>query len=458
MTISCDKFEDHRSYEQSAYIKASNPGARDSFGFRMAWWRDTLAVSAVLEASGVGGMHGDQEDDSAPESGAVYMFRHDGATELVEAEPTGWKWTQQAYIKASNPASGDRFGNSLSLHVNLMAVGAPHENSLATGVGGDETLDDAIDSGAAYVFQRVENEWRQDAFIKASNTDAGDRFGYSVSVWGDALAVGAPGEDGRAAGVDGDQAACCTLDSGAVYVFRRINETWRQEAYIKAADPGSGDGLGWSVALYWNTLAVGAPGKSGVYVFRRWGSSWQQEAYMRGTHAGPGDDFGASVALRATDVLAVGAPSEDESGAVYVFYDHPREGWQQDAHIEASNADPDDLFGYSVALSGRILAVGAMGEASAARDVDGDREDDSAPSSGAVYVFRRDGEQWELQGYLKARNGGIDSYFGSGLALSEEGAVAVGASGESSAAMGIDGDPFDHGVAGSGAVYVFDGL
>ena len=452
MASACEQAEDNRLYRQSAYIKASNASARDSFGSAMDWWQDTLAVGAISEAGAVGGPNGDQYDDSAPESGAVYLFRRSGVAGSTELE-----WTQQAYIKASHPAIGDMFGHSVGLHTERMVVGAPHEDSVATGVGGDETLDGASDSGAAYVFRGIGETWGQEAFIKASNTGAGDLFGHSVSLWNDTLVVGAPGEDGRATGVNGDQADCCAMDSGAVYVFRQIDGTWQQEAYIKASNPGEGDGFGWSVDLSYDMLAVGAPNQSVVHMFRRSGASWEQEAYLQGTNTASKDGFGHSVTLWAGDVLAVGAPRENDQGAAYVFYRRPLVGWQQDAHIRASNPDRGDAFGHSVALSGRVLAVGAPAEASAARGVDGNQEDDTAELSGAVYMFRRMDARWEPQAYLKASNSAGNSYVGHSLALSDEGTAAVGAPGEGSAATGIDGDPFDNGAPDSGATFIFEG-
>ncbi|MBA3457682.1 MAG: FG-GAP repeat protein [Deltaproteobacteria bacterium] len=88
------------------------------------------------------------------------------------------------------------------------------------GVGGNQADNSALNSGAVYVFTRTGPAWSQQAYLKASNTDAGDFFGDPVAVSGDTLAVGADLEDSSAAGVGGDQANNAALDSGAVYVFR----------------------------------------------------------------------------------------------------------------------------------------------------------------------------------------------------------------------------------------------
>jgi hypothetical protein len=88
-----------------------------------------------------------------------------------------------------------------------------------------------------YVFTRTGTTWSQQAYIKASNTGAGDRFGWKVAVAGNALAVSAPDEDSNSPGINGDQANNSTADAGAVYVFTRIGTTWNQQAYIKASNP-----------------------------------------------------------------------------------------------------------------------------------------------------------------------------------------------------------------------------
>src|SRR5262249_54483207 len=169
-------------WTQQAYIKASNPGQSDKFGFVVALSQDgnTLAVSAPGEASAAKGINGDQSDDSIPEAGAVYVFTR-----------TGTVWSQQAYINASNTgeprvggqfADGDRFGFSIALSAdgNTLAAGANAEDSGAKGINGDQNDNSQANSGAVYVFTRSGTTWSQQAYIKASNTDTADLFGYSV--------------------------------------------------------------------------------------------------------------------------------------------------------------------------------------------------------------------------------------------------------------------------------------
>ncbi len=141
-------------------------------------------------------------------------------TVLVERQSTN-NFIQQAYLKASNTGRSDQFGYSVALSGDTLAVGAPEEDSNATGVNGDEVNNLALDSGAVYVFTRdVNNQWSQLTYIKASNTGSGDNFGFGVALSGDTLAVGAISEDSNAIGVNGNQANNELFDSGAVYVYQ----------------------------------------------------------------------------------------------------------------------------------------------------------------------------------------------------------------------------------------------
>ena len=449
----CDQFV-------KAYLKASNTGATDLFGYSVSLSGDTLAVGAYWEDSNATGVNGSQSDNSVSQSGAVYVFTRSGRT-----------WSQQAYLKASNTGVNDLFGYSVSLSGDTLAVGARYEDSNATGVNGSESNNSESSSGAVYVFTRSGTTWSQQAYLKASNTERGDEFGYSVSLSGDTLAVGARQEDSNATGVNGSESNNSESGSGAVYVFTRSGTTWGQQAYLKASNTESGDEFGYSVSLSGDTLAVGAirDDSGAVYVFIRSGTTWSQQAYLKASNTGTSDLFGYSVSLSG-DTLAVGAIREDSnatgvngsqsdnsaiwSGAVYVF---TRSGttWSQQAYLKASNTDAQDSFGSSVSLSGDTLAVGARFEDSSATGVNGSQSDNSVSNSGAVYIFTRSGRTWSQQAYLKASNTGADDEFGSSVSLSGD-TLAVGASLEDSSATGVNGSQSDNNRAGrnSGAVYV----
>jgi trimeric autotransporter adhesin len=474
-----------------AYLKASNTGYADQFGWSIALSADgsTLAVGTSGEDSAATGIDGDQASEAAQESGAVYVFVRRGST-----------WVQQAYVKASNTGPFDHFGRSVALSADgsMLAVGASGESSAATGVGGNEADNAAPYSGAVYVFTRSGGTWRQAAYVKASNTGGNDRFGESVALSADGsiLAVGAFVEDSAATGVGGDQADNSADGSGAVYVFARSGGTWSQEAYIKASNTGAEDHFGYKLALSADgaTLAVGAYAEASaatgidgdqlsnaaeisgaVYVFARSGGTWSQQAYVKASNTAVRDVFGISLALSGDGAtLAVGAVGEDSaatgingdqadnsangSGAAYVF---ARSGttWSQQAYVKASNTGIADQFGRGVALSadGLTLVVGAISEASAATGVGGNQADNAAPQSGAAYVFVRSGTTWSQASYVKASNTGSGDFFGIEAALSGDGGfLAVAAIREDSEATGIGGDQASNATADAGAVYVFD--
>ncbi|MFN0205549.1 MAG: FG-GAP repeat protein, partial [Planctomycetota bacterium] len=137
---------------------------------------------------------------------------------------------QQAYLKASNTGSADKFGSSVAISGNTIVVGAIGEDSNATGVNGNQSDNSASSSGAAYVFVRSGATWTQQAYLKASNAQSGDEFGTSVAISGDTIVVGAISEDSNSSGVNGDQTNNLAAFAGAAYVFVRSGTTWSQQA------------------------------------------------------------------------------------------------------------------------------------------------------------------------------------------------------------------------------------
>ena len=327
----------------------------------------------------------------------------------------------------------------------------------------------------------------QQAYLKASNTNVLDNFGFAVSVSGDTAVVGAPSESSQATGVNGDQGNNEGIQAGAAYVFVRNGSTWSQEAYLKASNTGNNHVFGYSVAVSGDTIVVGGPGEmslgTGVngnqdnfgaqgsgaaYVFVRNGSTWSQEAYFKASNADAEDQFGISVAVSG-DTVVVGAPQEssgatgvdgDQSdddkqwaGAAYVFV---RNGttWSQEAYLKASNTDFFDRFGSAVALSNDTLVVGSPEEDSAATGVNGDQNNEGIPFSGAAYVFVRSGTNWSQAAYLKASNPDVNDFFGTSLSISGD-TVVIGAGGEDSNATGVNGDQTNDDIQRAGAAYVF---
>jgi hypothetical protein len=413
-------------WAQQAYLKASNAESYDHFGNALALSADgnTLAVAAYFEASGASGIGGDQADNSRPQSGAVYVFARSGDS-----------WSQQAYVKASNTGEqddGDTFGYSIALSSDgdTLAVGAPSEDSSATGVNGNQSDNAAGGAGAAYVFVRSGDTWSQQAYLKAANALGDMLFGYAVGLSGngDALAVGSFDERGCSNVINGPYEMKCG-GTGAVYTFARSGEAWTQDAYLKAREQDRGDSMGdWvAVSESGDMVATGAA---------------DEDSTTTGVNAVEPGHSGR-----------VGADDDRSSGAGYLFV-RAAAGWTQEASFKASNTGTTDWFGQRVTLSGdgTTLAISAPNEDSAAQGLGGRQDDNSADQAGAVYVFTRTDGQWRQQVYVKGSNTEAFDEFGSAVALDRSGRVmAVGAHFEDSG-----GGEADNSVVDTGAVYVFE--
>jgi len=500
---------DRRGLEHGYTLDERPAGVDDSLHFTLAV-RGGLAPRVSLDGRSVSFV--DAGDRSVVNYSGLTVFDADGvmlpARFVLQTNPASSEETlvllvddrdarypltidpiaQQAYLKSSNSELGDGFGFALDASGDTLVVGAFSEDSAATGVNGDQSNQSGGTSGAAYVFVRTGGVWSQQAYLKASNTGVGDRFGYAVDIDGDTIVVGAWGEDSNATGVNGDGANNSLTDSGAAYVFVRNGSTWSHQAYLKSSAGGFDDYFGLSVAVSGDTVVVGAyqedsnaTGINGnsannssfnagaAYVFVRNGSTWSQQAYLKASNTGVNDQFGRSVAASG-DTVVIGAYMEDSnatgvngdqvsnaasaSGAAYVFV---RNGttWSQQAYLKAANTGAEDQFGYSVTASGDLIVVGSYSEDSSATGVNGNQADNGALHSGAAYVFTRSGTVWSQEAYLKASNTDAGDNFGWSVDISGD-RVVVGASQEWSNATGVDGDQSDNSQHWAGAAYLFD--
>jgi hypothetical protein len=463
---------------QTTFIKSLNSSFTHLFGDSLSFEADTLMVGAPGESTEGTGVNPPPNHD-AGSSGAAYLFaREDGV------------WRQEAFLKSSHQTDSEGFGMAVAVSGDIAIVGAPQEDSNRSGIDATPHYS-ASESGAAYTFRRGQTGWMPGSYLKASNTPVGlgvrDGFGWAVAISGNTVAVGAPGEDSDTPGVDGvpnEQ----ELNSGAVFVFVHDGSSWVQQAYLKSSRPRESDSFGYAIALSGDTLVVGAreedssqPGinqipdrgaadSGAAYIFVRTGNIWTQQAYLKASNPGVSDLFGHSVAISGNTV-AIGAFQEDasgltvdgapdneasNSGAVYIFH-REAEIWSEQAYLKARNAQSGDWFGFSVALSGNRLVVGAPGEDGGNTGVDSD-PNESANFAGAAYVYERNGTNWSQQAYLKASNPGMEDVFGWSVATAGD-FVVVGAPEESSSSPGVNVEPNEL-ADNAGAAYVFtrDGL
>jgi hypothetical protein len=471
-----------RGFLQEAFIKAPNVNPYDYFGYSVALDGDTLAVGAYFESSSQNMISNGESaisDNSASGQGAVYVFKR-----------TGTSWVQEAYLKASNGEIADNLGYSVAISGDTIVAGAILEDSNQTTVtnGGSASADNSKNaSGAVYVFKRTGSTWTQEAYLKAANADANDNFGFSISIHNDTVVVGAPYEDSSQAVISNGSSASLDnslVNSGAAYVFKRTGTTWVQEAYLKAGSPDLGDNYGHSVAVSGDTIVVGAikedsnqntitngtacssnnsySSAGAAYVYKRTVNTWEQEAFLKPSDPSEGRLFGRSVAMSGETII-VGSDYHNSfyspfSGAAYIFV---RSGtiWTQEAILLASNGENDDGFGYSVAISGDTVAIGAINESSNQQSNSygtNASADNSQENAGAVYVFKRSGGVWSQNAYLKAPNAETYDFFGNSVSISGD-TISVGAYPEASSQTFISGGitaPFDNVSLESGAVYI----
>ena len=398
--------------------------------------------------------------------------------------PTGtWLPKTIAYIKASNTGKDNQFGSAIALSAdgNTLAVGAAFEDSAAKGVNG-VSKEHAVNSGAVYVYTRDNKGWKQQAYLKPSNTEEGGQFGGSLSLSADGnlLAVGSPGEASSATGVNGNQSDKSMPAAGAVYVFARAGAAWSQQAYLKSSNTGSPDvgyQFGYAVSLSsdGSTLAASetsdpsnatgingdqkntaAPDSGAVFVFSHSGDTWSQQAYVKPWNTTtPGVLFGYSVGLNGNgDTLGVGSYGDDgRRGAVYVFTRN-NGTWSQQMRVTGSKGVPGDYLGCSLAISddGNTIISGTVDDKYNTPEA-GDPEKESI---GGIYVFVRAAGKWSEQAYLRAFNPRYYDQFGLALAISRDGnTIAGGSHLEDSGAKGVNGDQSDASGEDSGAVYVY---
>ena len=305
-----------------AKLVAEDSAGNDFFGFSIALSDDTAVIGAL------------RDDDNGVDSGSVYVFTRFGTN-----------WSQQTKFTAADSGAGDEFGGHVALDGDIAVIGARRDD------------DKGVDSGSAYVFTRSGTAWSQQAKLTASDGAAGDEFGYSVAISGDTAVIGAPRDDDK------------SDDSGSAYVFTRSGSTWSQQAKLDATDGAAGDVFGISVAISGDTVVIGADladekgsNSGAAYVFSRSGDTWSQHAKLTADDGAAGDLFGIRVTLSG-DTAVIGAARDDdkgdESGAAYVFIRSGIE-WVQQAKLSATDGAANDRFGTRVAIYGDTAVIGAI--------------------------------------------------------------------------------------------------
>jgi len=268
-------------WSQTTKLLASDGAAGDSFGYSVAVSGETVLVGVM------------NDDDRGENSGSAYVF-----------EKVGGVWTQTAKLLASDGAAEDWFGYSVAISGETAFVGARQDD------------DSGVDSGSAYVFERVGGVWTQTAKLLAADGDDGDSFGYSVSVSGEAALVGANSDDDLG------------NSSGSAYMFERGGGEWMQTKLL-AADGAAYDSFGCAVSIAGDRAIVGArsdddgaSNSGSAYIFENVGGAWGQTAKLMASDGAPDDWFGWSVSVSGGTAVVAARLDDDggqDSGSAYVF-------------------------------------------------------------------------------------------------------------------------------------------
>ena len=318
------------SWSQQARLVAPVRGSSDFFG-------QDVAISGSLVAVGAYGYNGATYSDE----GRVYIFRRSGTSWLLEAEITG-----------SSLRTGDWFGYSLDLAGSTLVVGAYRDD-----IGGNN-------AGAAYVFNRTYNKltqqafWTEVALLKADVPDSDAGFGKAVAISPDAqrILIGSLYDDDVA------------TDAGAAYVFKDGGSSWSLEEKLTKITSAAYDYFGSAVALSNNYALIGAPnrnsGQGAAYICPyQVLTGWQTCSTLTMTVPQASDDgLGYAVSLDG-GIAMVGAYSHNspatDIGTAFLWQ---QQGlfWPYLQQINASDYGPGDYYGFSVALSGTDVAVGAV--------------------------------------------------------------------------------------------------
>lgn len=210
-------------WEEQAKLVASEAASGDEFGSAVAIQGDTIFVGA----------HNDDVENR--DTGSVHVFR------TVDGD-----WIQNAIISPSDARAGDRLGSAISVHDDVLALGA------RLNIRRNAETRAVISSGATYIYRLVGDSWQEEAKLITRDTKIRDRTGWSVFTNGRQVLMGSPGQGN---GV------------GAAYLFELTDGTWVETMKYVASDGALGHALGSSVALSGSSAIVGAPGTNALYIF-----------------------------------------------------------------------------------------------------------------------------------------------------------------------------------------------
>jgi hypothetical protein len=371
-----------------------------------ATWLEQKIVSDDGQADDLFGFRVLVSGDTAFISAPAPIFRPGKVYVFVNS---GGAWTQTQTLAATPsspppPGWSDFFGWSLSLSGDSLLIGAPFML--------DQTLGPI---GAAYVFTQSGGTWTQTQELTASDAAVTDYFGWSVKHVGDTAVIGANSHNRGANGTE-----------GAAYIFVDSGGSWSQTQELEPSDgtPGDGRQFGNSVAFDGTTMLIGAPSSdynsTGVYipgeayVFTNSGGTWTESQILQPDDSADGDQFGYSLAISGTTLL-IGAPAANiganvHQGAAYVF-DGSSGPWTQTNKLVAADGVAYDQFGQSVAMQDTNALIGGWSHN------DDPNGPPATPKPGSVYLYTAARGSWSLSDTFTASDATDGDSYGWDVAI-----------------------------------------
>ncbi|MCH2161081.1 MAG: hypothetical protein MK085_04325 [Phycisphaerales bacterium] len=379
---------------------ASDFALNDGFG-------KSVSISGDVALIGCSG-----NDDFGTRSGSAYVFERDA----------DGNWSEAEKLLASDGDENESFGYSVSISGETAVVGAYGDG------------DNGLFSGSAYVFERdAGGNWLETQKLTASDGEEADYFGISVAISGNYIVVGASMDDGD------------EIDSGSAYVFERdADDKWLEAQKLTASDDQGDAWFAERVSISGNHVLIGSPfsdGNSafsgGAYVFERDDDgNWSEAQKLVASNGSSLDYFGLGVSI-SSDRAVVGATDESSNaelaGRAYVFERDGDGNWPEVAQLAPSDFEEDQIFGYTVSISGDWAVIGAPGEGIANQE----------PGSAYLFECDADGNWSEIRKLVPASGTADENDFGFAVSISGDSVLIA--------------DPMDaDGGENSGSVYTYD--
>ncbi len=340
------------------YNSGTEEGSRLGFGTAVAMSADEIVVA---------------EPTNDYSAGFVYVYRKSGD-----------QWERSVRLEAPDASRADRFGASLAMEEDRLAVGATRQND---------------GQGAVYVFEKnTEEEWVASARILAQQPTID--LGRSIALDGEWMIVGSSGDQNGA---------------GTAFVFKRSEDgSWAQHAALKADSAKAMTGYASRVGLAGGIAMVAAPIESNGGIVYTWRydaetDTWIDDGPMFGSEGAERDQFGVNI-VSAGGELLVGAPGANgRAGVAYLYsFDENAGRWTESRVLRPFDAPRFGGFGTAMDVNGDDIWVGAP-------FADG--------FLGAVYVFDRDGENWTGVKKVVVDGRSRGSMFGGSIAAEGDAAV-----------------------------------